>query len=104
MNVQCIYICELTHPRCRGNAKFMLDDGMAYMEQFASTDLVSLRDELFQSGLDSWQVAELVGSFLAAHGYGVSHDDVRSAALSLQFLHGSIQEMQAELERLALPM
>jgi predicted HAD superfamily phosphohydrolase len=82
----------------------MLGDGMAYMEQFASTDLVSLRDELFQSGLDSWQVAELIGSFLAAHGYGVSHDDVRSAALSLQFLHGSIQEMQAELERLALPM
>ena len=77
---------------------------MGYMEQFASTDLVSLRDELFQSGLDCWQVAELIGSFLAAHGYGVAHDEVRSAALSLQFFHGSIQEMQAELERLALPM
>jgi len=74
------------------------------MEQFASTDLVSLRDELVQSGLDSWQVAELIGSFLVAHGFGVSHDDVRSAALTFQSLHGSIQEMQAELERLALPV
>ena len=74
------------------------------MEQFASTDLVGLRDELFQSGLDFWQVAELIGSFLAAHGYGVAYEEVRSAAQSLQFLHCSIQEMQAELERLALPM
>jgi hypothetical protein len=81
----------------------MLGYWMASMDQFAPTDLVSLRDELFQSGLDSWQVAELIGSFLAAHGFGVSHAEVRGAALS-QFLHGSIQEMQAELERLALPM
>jgi hypothetical protein len=74
------------------------------MEQFASTDLVGLRDELLQSGLDSWQVAELIGSFLATHGYGVCHDEVRTAAQSVQLLYGSIQEMQAELERLALPM
>ena len=74
------------------------------MEQFAATDLVSLRDELLQSGLDSWQVAELIGSFLAARGYGVCHAEVRSAALSSQLLHGSLQELQAQLERLALPM
>ena len=74
------------------------------MEQFASTDLVNLRDELLQAGLDSWQVAELIGSFLAARGYGISHAEARSAALNVQLLHGSIQEMQAELERLALPM
>jgi hypothetical protein len=49
-------------------------------------------------------VAELVGSFLSARGYGVSHAEVRSATLNVQFLHGSIQELQAQLERLALPM
>lgn len=74
------------------------------MEQFASTDLVQLRDELFQSGLDFWHVAELIGSFLATRGYGVSHADARSAALSVQLHHGSLPELQAELERLALPM
>jgi hypothetical protein len=82
----------------------MREERTVIMEQFAATDLVGLRDELLQSGLDSWQVAELVSSFLATRGYGVSHAEVRSAALNIQLLHGSIQEMQAELERLALPM
>jgi hypothetical protein len=74
------------------------------MEQFATTELAGLRDELLQAGLDCWQVAELIGSFLVTRGYGVSHTEVRNAAVNLQFLHGSLQEMQAELERLALPM
>jgi len=74
------------------------------MEQFPITDLAGLREELLQAGLDSWQVAELIGSFLAARGYGVSHADTRSAALSLNLLCASLQQMQTELERIALPM
>ena len=33
----------------------------------AATDLVGLRDDLLQAGLDCWQVAELVGSFRRDH-------------------------------------
>lgn len=74
------------------------------MEQFPTTDLAGLREELLQAGLDSWQVAELIGSFLAARGYGVSHAATRNAALSLSLLCGSLQQMQTELARIALPM
>ena len=42
------------------------------IEKFTSNDLCSLRDELMQSGLDSWQAAELIGAFLKGRGYGVS--------------------------------
>ena len=35
------------------------------IEKFSAADLSSLRDELTQSGLDHWQAAELIGSFLS---------------------------------------
>src|ERR1035437_1177816 len=41
-------------------------------EKFTAADLSSLREELLQSGLDSWQAAELISSFLNVRGYGVS--------------------------------
>jgi len=34
------------------------------VEKFAAADLSPLREELMQSGLDSWQAAELIGTFL----------------------------------------
>ena len=47
---------------------------------FEQTDLETLRTELLQSGLDLWQAGELVSSFLAARGFGVSAGDARSVA------------------------
>ena len=38
------------------------------VEKFAASDLSGLREELKQAGLDSWQAAELVYSFLMMRG------------------------------------
>jgi len=63
-----------------------------------------LREDLRQAGLDSRHIAELIRGFLAERGYGVSHDDARSAATSLEILHGPLHQMQETLARLAVSM
>jgi len=74
------------------------------IEKFPATDLSSLRDELMQSGLDSWQSAELIGAFLSARGYGVSNHAARGAASRIESFGCSLKTMQEELEKLALVM
>jgi hypothetical protein len=74
------------------------------IEKFAATDLSSLRDELMQSGLDSWQAAELISAFLNGRGYGVSSVAARGAASRIESVGCSLQCMQEELEKLALVM
>jgi hypothetical protein len=73
-------------------------------EKFTLTDLSSLREELLQSGLDSWQAAELISSFLSVRGYGVSNHAARGAASRIESVRCSLQSMQEELEKLALVM
>ena len=36
--------------------------------KFSQDDVADLRSELLSSGLDNWQAAELIASFLAARG------------------------------------
>jgi hypothetical protein len=74
------------------------------IEKFAATDLTSLRQELTQSGLDSWQAAELISAFLSGRGYGVSHHEARRAASRIELVGCSLKSMQEELEKLALMM
>ena len=74
------------------------------IEKFAATDLSSLREELMQSGLDSWQAAELIGAFLNTRGYGVSNHAARHAATRIESVGCSLKSMQEELEKLALVM
>jgi hypothetical protein len=74
------------------------------MERFATSDLTALRHELKQSGLDSWQAAELISSFLAIRGYGVSNAEARTVATRLELDRCSLDSMQSELERLAMVM
>jgi hypothetical protein len=74
------------------------------VEKFPVAELQDLRNGLLQSGLDSWQAAELVSSFLSGRGYGVSRQCVRDAVLRLDVLHSSPEGMQEELEKLALVM
>jgi hypothetical protein len=74
------------------------------VEKFTATDLSSLREELMQSGLDSWQAAELIGAFLSGRGYGVSSHDARGAASRIESVGCSLKCMQEELEKLALVM
>ena len=71
------------------------------IELFDKADLTSLRQELLKAGLDSWQAADLISSFLAARGYGVSTQDARKTALHMEIIGCSIKCLQAELEKLA---
>ena len=74
------------------------------LEKFTATDLSFLREELMQSGLDSWQAAELISSFLNVRGYGVSNHAARGAASRIESVGCSLKCMQEELEKLALVM
>lgn len=74
------------------------------VEKFALNDLSNLREELLQSGLDSWQAAELIGAFLSGRGYGVSSHAARTAATRIESVGCSLKCMQEELEKLALVM
>jgi hypothetical protein len=74
------------------------------IEKFTATDLSSLREELAQSGLDSWQAAELISAFLNTRGYGVSSHEARGAATRMESFGGSLKSMQEELEKLAFVM
>ena len=73
-------------------------------DKFNATDLSSLRSELMQSGLDSWQAGELISSFLNIRGYGVSNHAARGAATRIESYGCSLKCMQEELEKLALVM
>lgn len=72
--------------------------------KFTEEDVAELRTELQQSGLDSWQAAELVASFLSARGYGVSSEGARGVVSRIDPGHCNLACMRAELEQLALPM
>ena len=74
------------------------------VEKFPITELQDLRNGLLQSGLDSWQAAELVSSFLAGRGYGVSRQSAQDAVTRLDGISCSLECMQEELEKLAMVM
>lgn len=79
---------------------------MAYRnaETFATTDLSTLRSDLLQSGLDSWQAGEVISAFLSGRGFGVSHHEARHAATRIEAVGCSIQCLREELSALALVM
>jgi hypothetical protein len=77
---------------------------IAQVEKFAAADLTGLREDLMKSGLDSWQAADLISSFLAARGYGVSTQAARTAAFRMESVSCSLRCLQEELEKIALFM
>lgn len=74
------------------------------IEKFSENDLAGLRNDLMQSGLDSWQAGELISSFLMGRGYGVSSHAARTAATRIEVASCSYETMQRELEKLAMVM
>ena len=74
------------------------------VEKFPLEDLSGLRDELMQSGLDSWQAAELISCFLSGRGYGVSNDEARTIVNRIDTVACTFERMQKELESLAYVM
>jgi len=74
------------------------------IEKFTEADLAGLRDDLLKSGIDSWQAADLISSFLSGRGYGVSNHAARKAASRIESIGCSLKCLQEELEKLALVM
>lgn len=71
------------------------------VEKFPAADLTTLRSDLLQSGVDSFQAAELVASFLSGRGYGISTDEARGVATKIEGIGCTVETIQAELERVA---
>ena len=77
---------------------------MMDFEKFTDDDLCCLRNELLHSGLDSFQVADLLAGFLAQRGYGVSNEQARAAAVYLEARGCTLPYLQEQLEKLAFVM
>src|SRR5579875_1060079 len=74
------------------------------VERFTPTDLLALRSELLRSGVDSFQAAEIVCSFLSGRGYGISSQEARNVAFKIEVPGVTAEFIQAELERVAQVM
>lgn len=72
------------------------------IEKFSVLEVAELRSELIQSGLDARDAAELMQSFLAGRGYGVSLEAARAAAFTVEGSGCSLEVMQRELNRIAM--
>ena len=74
------------------------------VEKFTSPEIVALRSELLQGGLDARQTAELFQLFLMGRGYGVSPQAAWDAATTVNGGGCSVEALQRELERIAMVM
>lgn len=79
------------------------DDRLA-AEKFTPSDLMGLRSELLQSGLDSFQAAEILTCFVTGRGYGISSQDARHVASTIEGMGCKPEHIQQELERVARAM
>jgi hypothetical protein len=74
------------------------------IEQFSATQLGNLRTALMDSAIDSWQAADVLITFLAGRGYGISPQGARDAIARLEGTDRGLDSMQEELERVAVVM
>ena len=74
------------------------------VEKFSATDLMTLRHDLLQSGVDSFQAAEIVANFLTGRGYGISPVEARSVASAIEVPGATPEHIQEQLERVARVM
>jgi hypothetical protein len=73
-------------------------------EKFSTNEVAALRNELLQSGIDAWDAARLVQTFLMGRGYGVSPEAALDAASRMEGSGCSFDVMKKELEGIALVM
>ncbi|HLJ86395.1 MAG TPA: hypothetical protein VKZ53_06205 [Candidatus Angelobacter sp.] len=73
-------------------------------EKFSVAEVAALRNELLQGGLDSFQTAELLKTFLAGRGYGISPETALDAAGRIEGAGCRVEMLHKELETLALVM
>jgi hypothetical protein len=73
-----------------------------HTDKFSVMEVAELRSELMHSGMDARDAAELMQSFLAGRGYGVSPEAARDAAFKVEGSGCSLEVMQRELNRIAM--
>jgi hypothetical protein len=73
-----------------------------YADKFSALEVAELRSELLHSGLDARDTAEVMRSFLAGRGYGVSLEAARAAAFKVEGSGCSLEVMQRELDQIAM--
>ncbi len=73
-----------------------------HAEKFSVMEVAELRSELLQSGMDARDAADLMQTFLAGRGYGVSLEAARAAAFAVEGSGCSLEVMQRELNRIAM--
>jgi len=76
-------------------------DDHIYVEKFTPSDLLQLRTDLLQTGLDSFEAASIVSNFLSGRGYGIAPEEARSVVTRMEGHDCTPALMQAELERVA---
>ena len=74
------------------------------VEKFSAGDLIALRSELLQSGVDSFQAAEIVATFLTGRGYGISSHEARGVVSRIESPGTTVEHIQAALEGVARVM
>ncbi|MEO6924513.1 MAG: hypothetical protein ABI142_11860 [Bryocella sp.] len=84
--------------------KFAIDDVTYGVEKFNPQELITLRDELMQSGVDSFQAADIVSNFLTGRGYGCSTHEARALVGNIETQGMTAEYIQVELERVARVM
>ncbi len=74
------------------------------IEKFTPAELTNLRKELLHSGLDSWQAADVISGFLNGRGYGADTEQLRASVLRFEGPTSNLDQIQAELEKIAYMM
>ena len=74
------------------------------VEKFSAADLLTLRHDLLQSSVDSFQAAEIVANFLTGRGYGISPTEARSVVSAIEIPGATPEHIQAQLELVARVM
>lgn len=83
---------------------FEASEDRVITDKFTPSDLLTLRSELLQSGIDSFQSAEILCNFLSGRGYGISSQEARHVASRIEVRGFKPEYIQAELERVARAM
>ena len=73
-------------------------------EKFSPSELITLRSDLLQSGVDTFQAGEILTSFLSGRGYGISSQEARKVASKIERMGSKPERISAELERVARVM
>jgi hypothetical protein len=74
------------------------------IEKFSISELTSLRNDLLEAQIDTWQAANVVSAFLVGRGYGADTVTIRDAVTRLDAFSGSTDTMQEVLEAVAYVM